>query len=72
MLTQGIEKLIWRALTDSTFRDALLGSRRCEVLGTLGLTEVERQAVAAVDADTLENFAGALCSPAVARNLAAV
>lgn len=71
MLTQGIEELIWRALTDSSFRDALLSSRRCEVLGTLGLTEAERRAVTAVEADTLESFAGALCSPAVVRSLAA-
>ena len=71
MLTQGIEDLIWRALTDSAFRDALLSSRRCEVLGTVGLSEAEWRAVTAVEADTLESFAGALSSPAVVRTLVA-
>jgi hypothetical protein len=49
------------ALTDTAFRERLLNGHRHEVLATLSLTEAELQAVLAVQADTLETFAGALC-----------
>ncbi|NIV37034.1 MAG: hypothetical protein GWN58_48670 [Anaerolineae bacterium] len=58
-----IDELVWMALTDSSFRERLLNGHRREVLATLSLTEAEVQAVLAVQADTLEAFAGALCRP---------
>lgn len=63
MPTSRIDELVWMALTDSTFRERLLNGHRREVLATLSLTEAELQAVLAVQADTLEAFAGALCQP---------
>jgi hypothetical protein len=63
MPTRAIDELIWRALTDSTFREQLFNGHRHEVLNTLSLTEAERQAVLAVKADTMEAFARALCQP---------
>lgn len=63
MPTSRIDELVWMALTDSTFRERLLNGHRREVLTTLSLTEAELQAVLAVQADTLEAFAGALCQP---------
>jgi hypothetical protein len=65
MPTSRIDELVWMALTDSTFRERLLNGHRREVLATLSLTEAELQAVLAVQADTLEAFAGALCQPGV-------
>jgi hypothetical protein len=65
MPTTRIDELVWMALTDSTFRERLLNGHRREVLATLSLTEAELQAVLAVQADTLEAFAGALCQPGV-------
>jgi hypothetical protein len=64
MPTRKIDELIWMALTDSAFREGLLNGHRRELLGTLSLTETERQVVLAVKANTLETFAGALCRPA--------
>ena len=61
MPTRKIDELVWTALTDSTFCKRLLNGSRREVLAAHSLTEVERQAVLAVQADTLEAFAGALC-----------
>lgn len=63
MPTRTIDELVWTALTDSSFRRRLLNGQRREVLETVSLTEAERQAVMAVQADTLEGFAGALCNP---------
>ncbi len=63
MPTRRIDELVWTALTDSGFRERLLNGQRREVLATLSLTETERQAVLAVQADTLEAFAGELCRP---------
>jgi len=65
MPTRKIDELVWMAFTDSAFCERLLNGRRREVLTTLSLTEVERQAVLAVKADTLEAFAGELCQPSV-------
>ncbi len=61
MPTRKIDELIWMALTDTDFRDRLLGGRRREALAALNLTETEQRVVLAVKADTLEAFAGALC-----------
>jgi hypothetical protein len=63
MTTRQIDELIWRAFTDSIFRERLLNGQRREALGTLGLTAEEQQVVMAVQADTLESFAGTLCQP---------
>jgi hypothetical protein len=64
MSTRAIDEMIWVALTDGDFRERMLNGHRREVLDSIGLTEVERRAVLAVKADTLEAFAGALCQPA--------
>jgi hypothetical protein len=56
-----MDELVWMALTDSAFRRRLLDGRRYEALAELDLSEAERQVVLAVQADTLEAFAGALC-----------
>jgi len=61
MPTRKIDELVWMALTDSSFCKRLLNGQRCEIVAGLGLTEAEQQAVMAVEADTLEDFAGALC-----------
>lgn len=61
MSTHRIDELIWRALTDPTFRERMLNGHRREIVDAFGLTETERQALLAVKADTLESFAGALC-----------
>lgn len=63
MPTRKIDELIWTALTDHDFRARLLNGHRCETVNTFGLTEAERQTVLAVQANTLETFAGALCGP---------
>ena len=63
MPTRRMDELVWAALTDSTFRAGLLNGHRREILDSLSLTEAERQALLAVQADTLEAFAGALCQP---------
>lgn len=63
MPTRRIDELIWQALTDPIFRDRVLNGQRDEVLEALCLTEMERETVRAVQANTLEGFAAALCSP---------
>lgn len=65
MSTRTIDELIWTALTDPAFRQRLLNGQRREVLAALDLTEAEQQAMLAVEADTLETFAGALCQPGI-------
>jgi hypothetical protein len=64
MPSHKIDELIWRAFTDDGFRAGLLNGHRGELASQLGLSEVERRAVMAVRADTLEDFAGALSQPA--------
>ncbi|HHS97375.1 MAG TPA: hypothetical protein ENK08_05675 [Chloroflexi bacterium] len=64
MPTRKIDELMWAALTDPAFRGRLLNGQRGEVLASLDLTEAERRAVLAVQADTLEALAGALCQAA--------
>jgi len=63
MTTRQIDELIWRAFTDSGFRERLLNGQRREALGAFGLSAAEQQVVMTVKADTLESFAGALCHP---------
>lgn len=61
MAPRCVDKLVWKALTDTTFCEGLLNGKRREVLETLDFTEEERKALMAVRADTLESFAGELC-----------
>ena len=56
-----IDELVWRALTDVTFREGLMNGHRRELVDAMGLTGAERDAVLAVEANSLEGFAGALC-----------
>ena len=64
MPSHKIDELVWLALTDSGFCKGLLNGHRRELVSQLGLTETEQRTVMAVQADTLEAFAGALCQPA--------
>lgn len=66
MPTHQIDELVWKALTDSAFREQMLNGHRREIVDSLCLPEMERRAVLAVQADTLEAFAGALCQPGAA------
>jgi hypothetical protein len=66
MPTHRIDELVWMALTDSAFCEKVLNGYRREIVDSLCLPEAERQAVLAVQADTLEAFAGALCQPGMA------
>ena len=61
MPSHNIDVLVWRALTDTGFREGLLNGHRSELASQLGLNDSEHQVVMAVQADTLETFAGALC-----------
>lgn len=63
MPTRKIDELVWRALTDSAFRERLLNGQSRKALVASRLTEAEQRAVLAVKANTLETFAGALCQP---------
>jgi hypothetical protein len=65
MPTHRIDELVWMALTDPIFRERMLNGQRREIVDSLCLPDAERQAVLAVQADTLEAFAGALCQPGV-------
>lgn len=65
MPTRKIDELVWRALTDSAFRERLLNGQHQhrKALVASRLTEAEQRAVLTVKANTLETFAGALCQP---------
>ena len=65
MPTHRIDELVWMALTDPIFRERMLNGQRREIVDSLCLPDAERQAVLAVQDDTLEAFAGALCQPGV-------
>jgi len=65
MPTRTIDELVWTALTDLDFCARLLNGQRREVLAATNLTEAERRAVLAVKANTLDAFAGALCTPEI-------
>jgi hypothetical protein len=64
MASHKIDELIWRAFTDRGFREGLLNGHRRELAVQLGLSDLEQEQVMAVQADSLEAFAGALCQPA--------
>ena len=61
MVSHGIDELVWQALTDGEFRDAILNGPRQELAKTAGLTKAEQEHVMLVRAETLEAFAAALC-----------
>ena len=60
-MPRNIDALIWRAFTDTSFRRGLLNGGRVDLVNAMNLTAEEREAVLAVEADSLEAFAGALC-----------
>ena len=63
MDTRNIDKLMWKALFDGEFRERLLNGQRHQILATfdLRLTDAEMQNVLAIQANTLDVFAGELC-----------
>jgi hypothetical protein len=69
-MPRNIDALIWRAFTDAAFRKGLLNGSRPELVKAMNLTAEEREAVLAVEADSLEAFAGALCQSCPETNLA--
>ncbi|MGD2103845.1 MAG: hypothetical protein PVJ55_01870 [Anaerolineae bacterium] len=60
-MPRSIDALVWRAFTDASFRKGLLNGRRPDLVDALDLTAEEREAVLAVEAESLEDFAVALC-----------
>jgi len=60
-MPKNIDALIWRAFTDAAFRKGLLNGGRSELVDAMDLTAEERDVLLAVEADSLEAFAGALC-----------
>lgn len=71
MPTPRIDQLVWMAITDSAFCEELLNGCRLELIAPLNLSDEEQQAVLAVEADTLETFAEALCQAFAYRPLEA-
>lgn len=59
MSREAVEAIIGRAVLDSEFRSALFANAE-ETLAGYGLSDVEMTALKAVDAETLESFAGVL------------
>jgi hypothetical protein len=61
MMSHNIDEMVWRALTEPSFREGILNGKRRELAAAVGLSELEQEAVMSVRADTLEAFASALC-----------
>lgn len=61
-MPRNIDALVWRAFTDAGFRKGLLNGSRSDLVDALDLTADEKEAVLAVEADSLEGFAVALCN----------
>jgi len=59
MSKEAVEAIIGKAVVDSEFRETLFANPD-EVLAGYELTEVEIAALKAVDAETMESFAGTL------------
>ena len=59
MSKESVEAIIGKAVLESDFREALFANPD-EVLGEYDLTEEEMAALKAIDAETLESFAGTL------------
>ena len=60
MASRKIDEMVWRALTEKRFRDGMLNGHRRELATAVGLSDLERETVMSVRADTLEAFATAL------------
>lgn len=60
-MPRSIDALIWRAFTDVSFREGLLNGSRAQLVDAMDLTADQKRAVLAVEADSLETFAAALC-----------
>lgn len=54
-------KLVGAALTDSEFRDKLLRRECHALLDEYDLTEEEREAILAIEAESVQGFAAQLC-----------
>jgi hypothetical protein len=59
MSKEAVEAIIGKAVLDSEWREQLFANPE-EVLGGYDLTEEEMAALKAIDAETLESFAGTL------------
>jgi hypothetical protein len=57
MCEAAIQKLVCQAVVSDHYRTRLLGSDRAEVLRTSGLDEQEQEALLAIPARTIEEFA---------------
>jgi hypothetical protein len=68
MSHRSVQALIGTAVTDNTFRKALLNGSRRRVLQSFPLTGDEIESIMAIRAETLEQFAGELHRRLVARN----
>lgn len=53
--------LVGTALTDSEFRDKLLKGDRHHLLAEYDLTDEEREAILAIEAESIQEFAARLC-----------
>lgn len=53
--------LVGTALTDSEFRDKLLRGERHSLLAEFDLTDEERKAILAIEAESVREFAAQLC-----------
>jgi hypothetical protein len=62
MPTWSFQAIVGTALTDATFRKDLLNGSRLRVLQSFDLTGEELEAIMAIRADSLDEFAGALHS----------
>ncbi len=60
MSAQSIQAIIGMALTDTTFREALLNGSRRRVIQSFPLSGEEVEAIMAIRSDSLEQFAGEL------------
>ena len=61
MADSTIDAIVWRALTDAAFRERLLKGDRHQLVALYDLTELERDAVMALNDTTLDAFAGSIC-----------
>jgi hypothetical protein len=61
MADSTFDEIVWRALTDTAFREGLLKGDRRKFVALYDLTELERDAVLAVNETTLDAFAGSIC-----------
>lgn len=60
MTTSTLQVLIGNALIDRTFRTGLLNGSRRRILSSFALTSEEIETIMGIQADSLEQFAGAL------------